>query len=201
MAETRTKRQKQADEMRARIQVTALALFNEKGFENVSIEEIARNVGCSVGNIYHYFPNKESLTVMLTANVDIKYKALHKRYLGDTERPVRDRLVDFVGEALEIDSQEDLLFQCFVHSIKYPEQGFLKPDVSKEYFGMLYRLVKELFEKCSIKEGYSLEEVLHSLIVINRGLLFEWRIEEGHFDIAERGRNMTLMMLDGIIVE
>ena len=50
-----TPRQRQALEMRAKIQSAALTLFNREGFENVSVEEIAQTVGCSVGNIYHYF--------------------------------------------------------------------------------------------------------------------------------------------------
>ena len=36
-----TPRKRQALEMRAKIQSTALSLFNQEGFENVSVEEIA----------------------------------------------------------------------------------------------------------------------------------------------------------------
>lgn len=49
-----TPRKKQALEMRSRIQNVALELFDKEGFENVSVEQIAQAVGCSVGNIYHY---------------------------------------------------------------------------------------------------------------------------------------------------
>ena len=48
-----TPRKKQALEMRSRIQNVALELFDKEGFENVSVEQIAQTVGCSVGNIYH----------------------------------------------------------------------------------------------------------------------------------------------------
>ena len=56
-----TPRKRQAIEMRAKIQSAALTLFNREGFENVSVEEIAQTVGCSVGNIYHYFKSKDEL--------------------------------------------------------------------------------------------------------------------------------------------
>lgn len=199
MSEIKTKRQQQAAEMRAKIQFTALRLFDEKGFENVSIDEIARTAGCSVGNIYHYFPNKDSLTAMMTANVDMEYKALRKKYLVDKSVDIRDRLVSFIGDALAIDSQEPLLYQCFVHSIKNPETGVLKPDSSKEYFGMLYKLVLELHHTCDIKPGISVEDTILALIVLNRGLLIEWRIEENGFDIASRGRKQARMIIEGIL--
>ena len=40
-----TPRKRQALEMRAKIQSTALSLFNQEGFENVSVEEIAQKTG------------------------------------------------------------------------------------------------------------------------------------------------------------
>ena len=42
-----TPRKRQALEMRAKIQSTALSLFNQEGFENVSVEEIAQAAGCA----------------------------------------------------------------------------------------------------------------------------------------------------------
>ena len=50
-----TARQRQALEMRSRIQAVALDLFDKESFEAVSVEQIAQAAGCSVGNIYHYF--------------------------------------------------------------------------------------------------------------------------------------------------
>ena len=61
MSERMTARKRQALEMRSRIQSAALDLFDREGFENVSVEEIAQTAGCSVGNIYHYFTNKDEI--------------------------------------------------------------------------------------------------------------------------------------------
>ena len=71
-----TPRKRQAIEMRAKIQSAALTLFNREGFENVSVEEIAQTVGCSVGNIYHYFKSKDELAIQVTQMVDEAYTAL-----------------------------------------------------------------------------------------------------------------------------
>lgn len=46
MKKEMTPRKRQALEMRAKIQNTALSLFDREGFENVSVEEIAQAVGC-----------------------------------------------------------------------------------------------------------------------------------------------------------
>jgi AcrR family transcriptional regulator len=53
-----------------RIQETALDLFDAHGFENVSIEEIARHAEVSPSSIYRYFGTKEQ--IVLYDEVDVR---------------------------------------------------------------------------------------------------------------------------------
>ncbi|PIE51799.1 hypothetical protein CSA37_00570 [Candidatus Fermentibacteria bacterium] len=46
---------------RQRIMESALAEFQEKGFQNASMRCIAKNAGFAVGNIYNYFRDKNEL--------------------------------------------------------------------------------------------------------------------------------------------
>jgi len=48
---------------------TAESLFAEKGYENVSTEEIARTAGVSKALIYHYFKTKEELLLKVIEQV------------------------------------------------------------------------------------------------------------------------------------
>lgn len=48
-------------EKRARIMNTAVEEFANNGFENTSIQQIAKKSGISVGSVYKYFENKEAL--------------------------------------------------------------------------------------------------------------------------------------------
>ena len=45
----------------------------------------------------------------------------------------------------------------------------------------------DLFDRYGY-ENVSMEDIVRALIVLNRGLLIEWRIEEGGFDILAAGR-------------
>ncbi|GAX87530.1 conserved hypothetical protein [Lebetimonas natsushimae] len=46
---------------KTQIMKTALKLFAKQGFYNTTIADIAKEMGMSVGNMYNYFPSKESL--------------------------------------------------------------------------------------------------------------------------------------------
>lgn len=59
---------------------TALDLFEERGFENVSVAEIAAAAEVSKATVFNYFPSKEDLVI-----------GGMKRHTGDAARIVRER--------------------------------------------------------------------------------------------------------------
>ena len=197
MAERMTARKKQAMEMRSRIQTVALDLFDREGFENVSVEEIAQSAGCSVGNIYHYFKSKDELAIQVTSFVDAAYLELEEAYLADRHTPAKDKLIDFVGRSLQISGQEPVLYKSFIHGLKYPEQGVLKNSEKRVYFRLPHELVSAGQSEGSISSDYDTDEIVEQLVVLHRGMLFEWRIYEHTFDMAARGREMAGVLLRG----
>src|SRR5271155_4508498 len=57
--------QKRSLEKRARLKTAGLALFGEKGYENTSIDEIARRSQLAVGSFYQHFRSKRQLLLAL----------------------------------------------------------------------------------------------------------------------------------------
>ena len=198
MAEKLTPRKQQALEMRGRIQAAALDLFDRVGFENVSVEEIAQAAGCSVGNIYHYFKSKDELAIQVTGPVDEAYLALEKEYLQDTRHSAREKLLDFMGRALQISAGDPVLYKAFIHAMKYPEQRVLQRNEHRVYFRVLAMLVKRCQAEGTIHSRYETDTVVEYLVTLQRGMLMEWRIYEKEFDIAARGTAMAAVLLDGL---
>ena len=192
-----TPRKRQAIEMRAKIQSAALTLFNREGFENVSVEEIAQTVGCSVGNIYHYFKSKDELAIQVTQMVDEAYTALEEEYLADRETSGREKLLDFVGRSLEISASDEMLYKAFIHGLRYPEQAVLQKNDKRVYYRLLRELVDLCQEEGSIHSSYDPDCLVEDLVVLHRGTLFEWRIYQEGCDIAKQGRRMADALLRG----
>lgn len=198
MGKQLTSRQKQAIEMKEKIQETAMRLFNDKGFTAVSMENIAQEAGCSVGNIYNYFKTKDELSVAMTDNVDMAYAEIEKTYAKDKKGRAMDHLLDFVEQTLKISANDRMLYPCFIHSIKYPESGLLKIKPERTYFRMLKDLLSKCVEEGSISSYVDLDELVHRLVVIHRGLLIEWRIDEGAFDLQKEGRQIVEAIIRGL---
>lgn len=198
MSERITARKRQAMEMRSRIQSVALDLFDREGFANVSVEEIAQAAGCSVGNIYHYFKSKDELAIQVTDHVDAAYRELEQVYLADTATPARDKLLDFVGRSLEISASDPVLYKAFIHGLRYPEQRVLQKNAGRVYFRVLLELVEQCRQEGSVHPDYDPNEIVEQLVVLHRGMLFEWRIYQESFALAQRGRRMADRLLRGL---
>ncbi len=52
---------KRSEKSRAAILEAALNLFSSQGYRGTSIREIAQSAGVSTGNVYHHFPDKETI--------------------------------------------------------------------------------------------------------------------------------------------
>ncbi|WP_415400738.1 TetR/AcrR family transcriptional regulator [Tateyamaria sp. SN3-11] len=55
---TRPKRTRDPDTKRAALHDAALQLFTERGYENVSIAQVAKLAGIAVGTVYRFYDNK-----------------------------------------------------------------------------------------------------------------------------------------------
>lgn len=195
---TMTNRQRQAMETKLRIQEKALELFDKKGFENVSMEQIARAAGCSAGNIYNYFASKDLLAVKLMDHVDQIYDEMIPAYLEDRTRPARERLLEFFDTALEASSREPLIWQCFIHSMKYPEQEILAIKYERTLFYLLRQLVTEEQQSGSIDGSLAAEDIVRQLTVIFRGALVQWRIDGEETDVRQYGRGLAEAYLNSL---
>lgn len=51
-----------------------MALFIQKGYRATSIEDIVKAAGCSAGNIYYHFKNKEGLFLYLIDEWDLEWE-------------------------------------------------------------------------------------------------------------------------------
>jgi AcrR family transcriptional regulator len=89
--ETQSRREKYRQDSRAAILRAARTAFRREGFESVSMRKLAAKVGCSHGNIYLHFKNKEQLFDCLVEESFAQLaEALRGLKIGESnEDPVR----------------------------------------------------------------------------------------------------------------
>jgi AcrR family transcriptional regulator len=96
--------QKRSLDKRARLKAAGLALFGEKGYENTSIDEIARRAKLAVGSFYQHFRTKCQLLLALMDELLEKLSQLNLQPQAATD--VRSGL-------------RELLSRAFAHDLRY----------------------------------------------------------------------------------
>ena len=77
MKKNLTSRQMKALDTRKALFASAIKLFNEKGFDNVHIDEIAADAGTSKGSFYTYFKSKDEVIIEHYFRIDEYYESVY----------------------------------------------------------------------------------------------------------------------------
>ena len=175
-----TSRQLQAEETRNKIYNTAYNLMKKKGFGSITIEDISKKAGVSVGAFYHYFKSKD----------DILYE-VYKR--------ADDYFRDNVMTKLKSTNSIDQIVEYFQYYAKFAEQtniGFTIHlySIENKFFLIKGRLMQTLLEDIirkgqengEISSDRTPEEIVDLLFIIARGVIFDWGLKDGSYKLEEK---------------
>lgn len=142
------RRQREKEERKTEITDAAERLFFSRGYENVSMEDIARSVELNKATLYLYFENKESLfaTVVLRG-----IGILKEKYTECMEKQVPGLVkVALMGQAYERFSEEYPDYLRLIHF--YGSERFSKENPYTAEIGKGYGACRRILQD-AIQEG------------------------------------------------
>jgi AcrR family transcriptional regulator len=182
MAEKRkTKRALQAEETKNRIVQATMHLMEKKGFNNITIGEINELSGVSVGTFYHYFTNKEDVFFELYRKADEFFEQIVEKHLYSEVIPAQEMVVRFFSWYARFNNQNGL---DYVRQLYNPNNKFF---ISKGRYmvKLLTRIIEEGVQAGELAVDPSPFEISRHLIILARGIIFDWCLHEGEFDLEE----------------
>jgi AcrR family transcriptional regulator len=175
-----TSRQLQAQKTKRKIYNAAVDLFNRRGFDHTTIEDISRKAGVSVGAFYHYYPSKSEI-----------YHELFKKFDEFCETTIEPELKQ--------DDFYDNIILYFKHYAAY--NSARGTDAVKQLFNTLnvlfldknrymYKLLREVIrkgeEKGQLTRDMTADEIEEFLLVAARGVVYDWLVHEGNYNLEEK---------------
>ncbi|MBE3553400.1 MAG: TetR/AcrR family transcriptional regulator [Kyrpidia tusciae] len=179
----------------------AAKLFEEHGYERVSMRNIAREVGCSATTIYIYFENKDALLAELIKQAYALFK--HRIREGLRARDTDDRsnfrraCRAYIQFGLEYPKYYNLMFRDNAEKFIRVSAGD-RDDDRYDAFEFLRRAVQEGIDRGIVK-GTNADLVSQSIWASLHGLTslllafpgFEWQSREAlidfHIDALQGG--------------
>ncbi len=151
-------RETRKKDTKERIVRHAIELFKEKGYDNVTVDEITKICGIAKGTFFNYFPKKESVLLHLVNSYAERMDEIVGQYL---EGDLKDRLLSIFGKLMHIYVQHaDLLRLALIETIKSAmesnEGGLTNLSVFQETVrDMLAKAKEKGFVRSSLDENAS----------------------------------------------
>lgn len=197
------KRSLQAARTRRAIYDCALRLFYEKGFDNVTVDEVAEAAGVSIGAFYHYFKGKYEIFAIFHETLDEKYELYYQEMMRDPQkaaRPVVENIEEFMiyANAVSVSNGLEYIRVVYPNMLCNADFGASMQDKRRLYFNILRQFGEEGLRRGEFRDGFTVEDLLRDCTIISRGCIVDWCIGGGVCDIREHSRTLLRDYLRGI---
>ncbi len=171
-----TQRTLQSINTRKRIFDVAIELIREQGFDSVTIENISKKAGVSVGAFYHHFDSKSDVIYEIFKQIDEYFENEVLNQLSGTSIEKINAFFGYYAEFI-IDQGIDFIKQLYTTKNKL----FIKKD--RYLWVCLKTLILEGQANNEISTEKSAEEIMDFIFIFVRGVVFDWCLHDGEYDL------------------
>ncbi len=137
----------------------AITLFSANGFENTSIEELAKVAGVGKGTVYGYFQTKKEILHAFCENeLDQIYKELVSR--ANQEAPILEQMLTIYMTEFNYVTQNKEFGRIFMRQTIFPDENDAKNFLKNEdkYFQLIFPILERAKERGELRKDL---ELLH----------------------------------------
>jgi AcrR family transcriptional regulator len=193
-------REEKKQQTKKAILEAAVRLFDKKGFEKTSIQELAVEAGIGKGTIYTYFQTKSEI---FYAFCEEQLEFVHAELASktDPDAPVIEQLMTvFMGEFLHVTRNREF-GRFFMQQVLFPENSDKNrfEEVDNKWLELLYSIFKRAQQKKELREDIDLLYLaghFYALYIIVVSSWYAGRIETE--EVAPGMRLLFTQALEGL---
>lgn len=176
----------------------AWRLFNEKGYEETSVDDIVLLSGTSKGSFYHYYNSKDELLSALSDLFDGWYR--ERLETLDPEMNSFDKLIELscaIHQMIEDEIPIGLLSMLYSSQVVTKGDKHLL-DQNRFYYQMLHDLVDEGQRRGQITSEMAVAEIVWLYSLCERAIIYDYCISDGAYSLGKHTRKVMPMIFGGV---
>lgn len=185
----KSQRKLQGEQTKEKIYNTAIALFSEKGYKNVTVESICKTVGIAKGTFYVHYRTKEDIIKSIYRDMVLTYlqEAMVKYLKDNPDSSGLDKLYFYCISSLRFCKENSVELT----SLSYVTHINAVMETGSSWYGngfdlgYLRNLVIECRERNEIREEISVDYAVSCLSKVMNGVVIDWCLSHGDYDIVE----------------
>lgn len=185
--------------IRQRLFDTAIGLFFEKGYDNVTIDEICHTLGMTKGTFYAHFNSKYDIVVERVLMLDEHYRLDFVPQIAKLESP-RERLLTFIRMALKHTNELGKESIRSVYRLQIgsdPKLAAILTD-KRALYTILQQLVFTAQQSGEIRNDLPSKRITQVIMHNLRGILYNWGLVSSNFDLEEAAEDLIKVLATGL---
>lgn len=193
-----TQRQLQALKTRQKIFDTALALLVKKGYDRVTVDDICARAGVSKGTFYHHFKSKDQAILEEFLKIDRFYQEILPGIMQLDD--IYDRMTEFTRLALGYMEKQgkNMMKVAYYSQISPDRKGSPVASPDRALYSIVSGLILDAQERGEVRSDLDSEEIAVTLIRAIRGIVYDWCLQDGGFDMEEAGKALADVLAEGL---
>lgn len=175
------------ESLKDRLIQTAMDLFAQKSYNEVTVDEIIRAAGTSKGGFYYYFKSKEELLLYWLPHMEELYVNWYEN--SDRSLPADQQLVNFCRYSLrttECETSPAMLSEIYSAQLKISHKERLI-HVQRNLYVILADIARIGQERGELSSEDSYKTISRILVTAIRGSMYEWCLSNGASSLEESG--------------
>lgn len=174
-----------------RIYHSTMRLLSSNAYDNLTIRNICREAGISIGTFYHYFNGKDDLMTFIIARGYDEYK----RNYNDTAMSPPQRVIDIFTYLAAYLSGFGLSFLSNFMSgnnqALFADYILTRDTYNKDVVLDFVRYIQQAQDEGMLGGQYNLRMIYDELNSIFYGNVFNWCLHNGNYELTDTVRKMT----------
>ncbi len=188
------KRQQETPESnRSKLIRAAWELFQRKGYDETSIEDVTARAGLSLDDFYAEFSQKDDLEDTLGDLFDQKYQEL---ILSMNGRITHYEKLLLLNQELFTMIEEQVPFSLVSHIyMGGPERCQKLLDEHRLYYKLIPEIIADGQKHGEFKTEDTPENLARLYASLERGLIYDWCVQGGKYSLRQRGQKLLPIYL------
>lgn len=186
-----TQRQMNALVTKDKLFKTAIKLFTNHGYENVTIDDITSHCGIAKGSFYTHFKSKEHIMLEQFKHIDSNYEQWFLSFNPNAN--ITNQLLSFIECVMDYAVNHlglDILKVVFSGQISLASRmPKLLADENRPYFKIVCTIIRCGQERKEFRVDISDIEIARLITQWIRSLVYDWCLFDGHFDLVKKSRD------------
>ncbi|MBC8452709.1 MAG: TetR/AcrR family transcriptional regulator [Spirochaetes bacterium] len=186
MGKTRVNGKTKAERTKELIFQSALTLFRQNGFEQVTVEDITNFAGISKGSFYTYFQTKSDIIVEEFWAIDSFYRSIEP--LIQVFKSASEKLLKFTElQMLYVRDTIgcDMLKILYANQVLQDGSDKVIVDRSRFWHTFIARIIAEGQASGEFADYPDAQQLASFFNRAMRGMLLDWNISSASFDLVE----------------